>query len=73
MKVACIRQYDSYGDWMNSNGFIRYLLKEGIYDKLLHAYGRKEPHRRCDGPDSNNPTFNNLRCPSLENWEFIYE
>ena len=61
----------------NSVSYLVYFMQ---YAKLmkqnkihLHAYGRKEPHRRCDGPDSNNPTFNNLRCPSLENWEFIYE
>jgi hypothetical protein len=38
----------------------------------LHAYGRKESHRKCDGPDCNNPFLNMIKCPPLENWEFIY-
>ena len=39
----------------------------------LHAYARKESHRRCDGPECNNKFLNMLKCPKLENWNFIWE
>lgn len=39
----------------------------------LHAYARKEPHRRCDGPDCNNKFLNMLQYPKLENWNFIWK
>lgn len=38
----------------------------------LHAYARKELHRRCDSPDCNNFYLNMLRFPILENWNFIF-
>lgn len=39
----------------------------------LHAYARKEPHRRCDGPQCNNKFLNMLKCPQLDNWNFIWK
>lgn len=39
----------------------------------LHAYARKEPHRRCDGPECDNKFLNMLKCPKLENWNFIWK
>lgn len=39
----------------------------------LHTYARKEPHRKCDGPDCNNKFLNMLKCPQLENWNFIWQ
>jgi hypothetical protein len=38
----------------------------------LHAYARKEPHRKCDGRGCNNRYLNMIMCPPFENWEFIY-
>lgn len=38
----------------------------------LHAYGRKESIRLCDGPGCNNRYLNMIMSPPLENWEFIY-
>ena len=38
----------------------------------LHAYARKESHRRCDSPECNNQFLNMLLLPKLENWEFIW-
>jgi len=38
----------------------------------LHAYARKEPHRRCDGPNCNNHYLNMMLFPKLENWEIIW-
>lgn len=39
----------------------------------LHAYARKEPHRKCDGPDCNNKFLNMLQYPKLDNWNFIWK
>jgi len=39
----------------------------------LHAYARKEPHRKCDGPDCNNKFLNMLQYPKLDNWNFIWQ
>ena len=39
----------------------------------LHAYARKEPHRKCGGPNCNNKFLNMLQCPKLDNWNFIWE
>jgi len=39
----------------------------------LHAYARKENHRRCDGPDCNNTYLNMLKYPQLQNWDFIWK
>jgi hypothetical protein len=44
----------------------------GPFKVNLHAYARKEPHRRCDKPDCNNPFLNMLLLPKLENWEVIW-
>jgi len=38
----------------------------------LHAYSRKEPHRKCDGPNCNNEYLNMLLLPKLDNWEVIW-
>jgi hypothetical protein len=38
----------------------------------LHAYARKETHRKCVGSESNNIFLNMLLLPKLENWEFIW-
>lgn len=42
-------------------------------DINLHSYARKEPHRRCDGPDCNNKFLNMLKYPQLDNWNFIWK
>lgn len=42
-------------------------------DINLHAYARKEPHRRCDGPECNNKFLNMLKYPELDNWNFIWK
>lgn len=39
----------------------------------LHAYARKEPHRKCGGPECNNPFLNMLLLPRLDNWEVIWK
>lgn len=39
----------------------------------LHAYARKEPHRKCDGPDCNNKFLNMLKYPKLDTWNFIWQ
>lgn len=39
----------------------------------LHAYSRKENHRKCDGPDCNNKFLNMLKYPQLDNWNFIWK
>ena len=39
----------------------------------LHVYARKESHRKCDGPECTNKFLNMLKCPKLENWNFIWE
>ena len=39
----------------------------------LHAYARNESHRRCDGPECDNKFLNMLKCPKLENWNFIWK
>jgi hypothetical protein len=38
----------------------------------LHAYARTEWHRKCDGPDCNNPYLNMLLKPKLDNWNVIW-
>jgi hypothetical protein len=38
----------------------------------LHAYARKETHRKCVGSECNNIFLNMLLLPKLENWEFIW-
>ena len=42
------------------------------FDVNLHAYARKESHRKCDGPDCNNPYLNMLLLPKLDNWEVVW-
>lgn len=44
-----------------------------LFKVNLHAYARKESHRKCDGPDCNNPFLNMLLLPKLENWEVIWK
>lgn len=39
----------------------------------LHAYARKEPHRRCDSPECNNSFLNMLLLPKLKNWEVVWK
>ena len=39
----------------------------------LHAYARKESHRKCDGPNCDNKFLNMLKYPQLENWNFIWQ
>lgn len=43
-----------------------------LFKVYLHTYSRKESHRKCDGPDCNNPYLNMLLLPKLENWEVIW-
>lgn len=44
-----------------------------LFEVNLHAYSRKEPHRKCDGPDCNNLYLNMLLLPKLENWKIIWK
>ena len=56
--------------------FLYHMQMIGAIDSkpiTLHAYARKEPHRRCDGPDCDNPYLNMLKCPHLHNWNFIWQ
>ena len=46
MKIACIRQYDSHGDWININGFIRYIIKTSGYDKVILVLEVEEVRRK---------------------------
>lgn len=39
----------------------------------LHAYARKESHRKCDESECNNKFLNMLQYPKLSNWNFIWE
>lgn len=55
--------------------FVYQLQAAGLIDNFkvhLHAYARKEPHRRCDSPDCNNQFLNMLLMPKLENWEVVW-
>jgi len=55
--------------------FVYHLQAAGLIDKFkinLHAYARKEPHRKCDSPDCNNQFLNMLLLPKLENWEVVW-
>ena len=47
-----------------------FLLKN--FKVNLHAYARKETHRKCVGSECNNIFLNMLLLPKLENWEFIW-
>lgn len=61
----------------NSTSLITYHLQ---YKKLMkeveinfHAYGRREPARRCTHQDDHNIFLDMVTCPRLENWNFIYQ
>ncbi len=38
----------------------------------LHSYARTEWHRKCDGPDCENPYLNMLLKPKLDNWNVVW-
>ena len=55
--------------------FVYHLQSANLLDRFnvnLHAYARKESHRKCDGPDCNNPYLNMLLLPKLDNWEVVW-
>lgn len=55
--------------------FVYHLQAANLLDPFkvnLHAYARKEPHRKCDGPKCNNQFLNMLLLPMLDNWEVIW-
>jgi hypothetical protein len=61
----------------NSTSLMTYYLQ---YNKLMsniqinfHAYGRREPARKCVSKDDHNIFLDMVTCPKLENWNFIYE
>lgn len=61
----------------NSTSLMTYYLQ---YNKLMsdieinfHAYGRREPARKCISKDDRNIFLDMVTCPKLENWNFIYE
>ena len=54
---------------------VYHLQSANLLDRFnvnLHAYARKESHRKCDGPDCNNPYLNMLLLPKLDNWEVVW-
>lgn len=56
--------------------FVYHMQSVGKMDKIpinFHVYSRKEPHRRCDGPDCDNPFLNMFKYPRLDNWNFIWQ
>lgn len=55
--------------------FVYHLQAANLLDLFkinLHAYARKESHRKCNGPNCNNQFLNMLLLPKLENWEVIW-
>lgn len=55
--------------------FVYHMQCADLLDRFkihLHAYARKEPHRKCDGPNCNNAYLNMLLLPKLENWEVVW-
>ena len=55
--------------------FVYHLQSANLLDRFdvnLHAYARKESHRKCDGPDCNNSYLNMLLLPKLNNWEVVW-
>jgi len=55
--------------------FVYHLQAANLLDSFevnLHAYARKESHRKCDGSDCNNQFLNMLLLPKLQNWEVIW-
>ena len=55
--------------------FVYHLQSANLLDRFnvnLHAYARKESHRKCDGPDCNNLYLNMLLLPKLDNWEVVW-
>lgn len=55
--------------------FVYHLQSANLLDRFnvnLHAYARKESHRKCDGSDCNNPYLNMLLLPKLDNWEVVW-
>jgi len=56
--------------------FVYHMQSANLLDKFkvnLHAYARKESHRRCDSPDCDNKFLNMLLLPKLDNWEIIWK
>jgi hypothetical protein len=61
----------------NSTSLLTYYLQ---YNKLMddveinfHAYGRREPARKCISKDDHNIFLDMVTFPKLKNWNFIYE
>ena len=55
--------------------FVYHLQSKNLMKNVevnLHAYARTEWHRKCDGPDCNNPYLNMLLKPKLDNWNVIW-
>lgn len=55
--------------------FVYHLQAANLLKKFkvhLHAYARKEPHRRCSGEGCDNLYLNMLLLPKLDNWEIIW-
>ena len=55
--------------------FVYHLQTANLLKKFkvhLHAYARKEPHRRCSGEGCDNLYLNMLLLPKLDNWEIIW-
>lgn len=61
----------------NSTSLMTYYLQ---YNNLMddveinfHAYGRREPARKCTSKDDHNIFLDMVTFPKLKNWNFIYE
>ena len=66
MKIACIRQYDSHGDWININGFIRYIIKTSGYDKVILVLEVEEVRRKhCEMLYSDLPQIEIITYPQF--------
>lgn len=60
----------------NSTSLMTYYLqyKNLMKDVIVnfHAYGRREPARRCTSKNDHNIFLDMVTCPKLNNWNFIY-
>jgi len=53
-----------------------YLQYNGLMDNVeinFHAYGRREPARKCTSKEDHNIFLDMVTFPKLNNWNFIYE